>query len=338
MSALVLSVPLGALPLTVPTALPRLTAGAVFGRWRFDPFALGFVVLAGALYAAGIRRVRRAGGRWSAGRTAAFYGLGLGAVVIATCSVLAVYARVLLWPVTTANIMLDLLAPLGLAIGDPIGLVREGSGPPGRARLAAVLASPLLRFWTFPLVSSAAVLASELSIYFTPYLEAALTHPAVWQLMHLQLLVTGLLFVLPMLSGVELLPAWCTPGVRVPLVFVDGLFDSLPGIFIMVSSSLLAGGWYARQPRDWGPSVRLDQQIAGGVLFSLAELVALPFLVAVFVEWWRHERARTAELDARLDAEEAARAAAAAAQGQQATADGDGRTRPWWETDPAGRD
>ena len=327
----------GSTQLLALEVLPRLTGRTAFTSWRLDPFALAVVLLAAGLYLNGIRAARRRGRRWSLPRTAGFVGLGLGAIVIATMSMLAVYARVLFWPATTANILLDLVAPLGLAVGDPIGLARLSLTDRGRSRLEAVLASRFLRFWTFPLISSAAVLSSELSIYFTGYFQAALAHGAIWQLMHLQLLVTGLLFVVPMLTGQELLPGWCTPGLRVLLVFLDGLFDSIPGLLILFSTPLLAGEWYAVQARDWGPSLRLDQQLAGGILFTLAELVSLPFLIAVFVEWWRSERTRTAELDAQLDAEDAERARSAASTGPGPSPE---RERPWWETEvsrPPGR-
>ena len=307
------------------TVLPRLTGATAISSWTLDPYALSVVVAAAGLYAHGVRRAAHAGQHWPVGRTVAFFGLGLGTVVLATMSMFVVYARVLFWPATTANIMLDLVAPLGVALGDPIGLARVSLTLRGRARMERTMVSRFVRFWTFPLVSSAAVLASELSIYFTPYFSAALAHEVVWQLMHLQLLATGMLFVIPVLGAAELLPRWCTPGVRVPLVFLDGLFDSLPGILIMVSPALLAGGWYTAHPRNWGPSPRFDQQLAGGLLFTLAELVSLPFLVAVFVGWWRSERTATAELDARLDAAEAA--AVGSAQ------DKDALSRPWWEAD-----
>lgn len=305
------------------TVLPRLTDATAISSWTLDPYALTVVLVAAGLYATGVRRAARSGRHWPPRRTATFVGVGLGAVVLATMSMLAVYARVLFWPATTANILLDLVAPLGLALGDPVGLARVSLQARGRAWLERAMASRFVRFWTFPLVSSIAVLASELSIYFTPYFSAALAHEAVWQVMHLQLLATGLLFVVPVLSAPELLPRWCRPGVRVLLVFLDGLFDSVPGILIMVSPVLLAGGWYAAHARNWGPSVPFDQQLAGGLLFTLAELVSLPFLVAVFVGWWRAERAATADLDARLDAAEA--------QGAS------GLSQPWWEDDATER-
>ncbi|GHJ41893.1 hypothetical protein Sm713_75020 [Streptomyces sp. TS71-3] len=43
---------------------------------------------------------------------------GLGVLVVATMSSLAVYDHVLFWPAGVQNVLLDLVAPLGLAPGE----------------------------------------------------------------------------------------------------------------------------------------------------------------------------------------------------------------------------
>ncbi|MFC4030433.1 cytochrome c oxidase assembly protein [Streptomyces polygonati] len=328
-------------------ALPELTVTRFVDSWRLDGFVLVAVLLLAAVYAYGVRRRLRAGEPWPLWRGACFFVLGLGTLVFATMSALAVYNRVLFWPAAVQNILLDLFVPLGLALGDPLAL----ASPTGRLRRA--FASRPARVLTYPLVSSVLVLVSELSIYFTPYFATSLGDPLVLQLMHLQLLLTGSLFVLPMLSRQELLPRWCNYPVRAALVFFDGLFDSVPGIVVMTSGTTVAGHWYATHPRSWGPSVQYDQMLGGGLMVTLAELVALPFLLVVFLEWWRAERERTVALDARLDREAvAAQARASVAAKRQApvpaaaapsadvpsapapaAADVPERTRPWWETD-----
>jgi putative copper resistance protein D len=309
-------------------ALPELTTTRFFESWQLDGCALAVVLLLAAAYAYGVRRRLRAGERWPLWRTACFYVFGLGTLVFATMSALAVYNQVLFWPAAVQNILLDLFAPLGLALGDPLGL----AAPTGRLNRAVT--SRAARVLTYPLVSSVLVLASELTIYFTPYFATALGNPAVRQVMHLQLLLTGCLFVLPMLSRQELLPRWCSHPVRAALVFFDGLFDSVPGIVVMTSGTLVAGHWYSTHPRTWGPTVQHDQLLGGGLMLTLAELVALPFLLLVFLEWWRAERDRTADLDARLDREAAAtRPPTPAAVPTAPTEAVPEMTRPWWETD-----
>ncbi|MEW1656917.1 cytochrome c oxidase assembly protein [Streptomyces sp. NPDC093707] len=330
--------PLAAAVHTAAAGLPELTAGRLIGTWQLDPYALVLILLLGGLYAGGVVRLARRGERWPVARAVAFAGLGLGAIAVATMSGLAVYDHELFWPAAVQNIVLDLIAPLGLALGDPLSLALRAlpQEHPSTRRLRAAVSGRLVRFLTFPLVSTVLVLSSELAIYFTPYFPTALRHGPLHELMYLQLLVVGSLFVLPMLTREELLPSWCSHPVRALLVLLDGLVDAVPGIVVMTSGTLIAGGWYASRHQPWDPSPQQDQMIGGGLMLTLAELVGLPFLIAVFAEWVRDERRKTAALDARLDRDlavsaPATPAAAAAAPG--AAAPQPETTRPWWETD-----
>ncbi|UWS77270.1 cytochrome c oxidase assembly protein [Streptomyces noursei] len=333
-------------PTAVASGLPELTAGRLLDSWRLDPYALVLILVLGGLYAWGVVRLARRGQRWPVARSVAFAGLGLGAVAVATMSGLAVYDHELFWPAAVQNIVLDLIAPLGLALGDPLSLALKVLPPERRTArwLRARLSGRLLRFLTFPLVSTVLVLSSELAIYFTPYFPTALRHGPLHELMYLQLLVVGSLFVLPMLSREELLPSWCSHPVRALLVLLDGLVDAVPGIVVMTSGTLIAGGWYASQHRPWDPSLQQDQMIGGGLMLTIAELVGLPFMIAVFAEWVRDERRRTRALDARLDRELAVAAPAPAATAATTATTAPAApaapavaqpevTRPWWETD-----
>ncbi|MER8090862.1 cytochrome c oxidase assembly protein [Streptomyces sp. NPDC094048] len=99
--------------------------------------ALPTVVVLGGLYVAGVVRRVRSGQRWSATRTLAFALLGLGMLVVATMSSLAVYDRVLFWPAAVQNILLDLLVPLGS------GGARSGTRPPSWTRASTASSPPL---------------------------------------------------------------------------------------------------------------------------------------------------------------------------------------------------
>ncbi|PJN36042.1 hypothetical protein CG747_35045 [Streptomyces sp. CB02959] len=330
---------------TVASGLPELTAGRLLDSWRLDPYALVLILVLGGLYAWGVVRLARRGERWPVARVVAFAGLGLGAIAVATMSGLAVYDHELFWPAAVQNIVLDLIAPLGLALGDPLALALKALPQERWAarRLRAAVSGRVVRFLTFPLVSTVLVLSSELAIYFTPYFPTALRHGPLHELMYLQLLVVGSLFVLPMLTREELLPSWCSHPVRALLVLLDGLVDAVPGIVVMTSGTLIAGGWYASRHQPWDPSLQQDQMIGGGLMLTIAELVGLPFLIAVFAEWVRDERRRTRALDDRLDremavaaaapAQSAAPAAPARSAAAPAAAPEPELTRPWWETD-----
>ncbi|MFG3200891.1 cytochrome c oxidase assembly protein [Streptomyces sp. NPDC048192] len=311
-------------------ALPELTTGRLLSTWQLDVPALLLVLALGALYGWGVARLRKRGTPWPPLRVTAFALLGLGALVVATMSALAVYDHVLFWPAAVQNILLDLVAPLGLALGDPLRLAVEALPEDAGGRVRRAMTGRLIRVLTFPLVSTALVLGTELTVYFTPYFATALRVGWLHELMYLHLLAAGCLFVVPVLTREETLPAWCTHPVRAALVFVDGIVDAVPGVVVMTHGTLIAGAWYLHHAPAWSPDVRHDQQIGGGAMLSIAELVALPFLLALLYQWARAERVHSAALDRRLDAE-LAPVTPPASNPDQAPAPE--RVRPWWETE-----
>ncbi len=270
-------------------------------------------------------------------------------------SALAVYDRVLFWPAAVQNILLDLFAPLGLALGDPFGLAAP-RGPAGRA----LRSRPGARA-DVSVGSSVLVLASETDHLLHAVLPTALGNGPVRQLMHLQLLLTGCCSCCPCSAGRRLLPRWCTHPVRAVLVFVDGLFDSVPGIVVMFTAPWWpATGTTPRTAGSLGALRAADQMLGGGAhAHPRRNWSACRSSLLVFVEWWRTERERTVELDARLDREAPLNPLPAAGRpgpaGARSAPDGARRppvpaarcgsprlapppaapecTRPWWETD-----
>ncbi|MFB7501132.1 cytochrome c oxidase assembly protein [Streptomyces sp. NPDC056161] len=313
-------------------SLPEPTVGRLLSSWQLDVPALLLCGALGAAYGWGVLRLHRRGRSWPAARLAAFAVLGLGTLVVATMSGLAVYDRVLFWPAAVQNILLDLLAPLGLALGDPLRLAVEALPGTTAVRVRRAMTGRIVRILTFPLVSTVLVLATELTVYFTPYFATALRLSWLHELMYLNLLAAGCLFVVPVLTREQTLPSWCTHPVRAALVFLDGLVDAVPGIVVMTHGTLIAGAWYLHHAPPWDTDVPHDQQTGGGVMVSIAELVALPFLLAILVQWARVERAQTAVLDRRLDTELVPVPAPPGGPDSPSAAAAD-RVRPWWETE-----
>jgi cytochrome c oxidase assembly factor CtaG len=306
---------------------PPLTVARFVDSWRFDPWTTAVIVVFLAAYLAGVRTVRRRGEAWPWSRTASFVVLGLGVLAVSTMSSLAVYSPVLLWPMALRATLLLTIVPVGLGLGEPIGLVSACLSPAGAARWQGFLRSRPIRVLTFPAVSPLLAVTTQFVVFFTGYLGAAFDHAAVMRLLELQLVVTGCLFALPLL-GVEVLPAWCTQPVRMTFASIDGLLDAVPGVVVMTSSTLVAHGYYGSVVRTWGPSHGWDQTIAGGLMLTVAEVVAVPFIGILFRAWIR-EDARNAEIvDAALDVADARRIAVAPIDTEPETA------RPWWETDP----
>lgn len=309
------------------TMLPPLTAGRFFGSWRFDPWVTAGCAVTLVAYLYGVRRARSAGAHWPLIRIVAFAVLGLGVLVVSTMSSLAVYSSVLLWPMALRITLLLTIVPVGLGLGDPIGLVTAALTPAGAARWQGLLHSLPVRVLTFPAVAPLLAVATQFVVFFTGYLGAAQHSAAVMRLLELQMVVTGCLFALPLL-GVEVLPVWCTQPVRMTFAAIDGLLDAIPGIAVMTSSTLVAHGYYGGVQRAWGPTRGWDQTIAGGLMLTVAEVVAIPFVAILYGAWIREDAQHAEVVDAQLDVADARQRAVTPAEQEPVT------DRPWWEVDP----
>ena len=322
---------------------PELTAARVLTEWTLDIPVLVAVLLAGGLYLAGMRRVRRAR-PWPPGRAVAFYAGGLGTVIIATMSFVGVYQGVLFYIRSVQTILLLLVVPLFVALGRPLTLITAAAPRAGR-RLDAVVHSRLARALTFPAIPTLVIVLVPFVLYFSPWYAASLRSGTVRELTYLALLAPGFVFFW-MFLRVDPVPRAYPYLVGLWVSAGEVVGDAVLGLAIIAYQGLIAGAYYHALARPWGPSLRSDQVIGGGVLWVLGDIVGLPFLAAQFIQMIREDETEAASVDAELDAVEAAENAAAAGAVTVATgADADpaepgaaarepAGSQPWWERDP----
>jgi cytochrome c oxidase assembly factor CtaG len=325
---------------------PELTFTRALGSWTLDPWTLAGIVILGGGYLAGVRRLRRAGTPWPGGRTVAFCGLGLGFAVLGTMSFVGVYQPVLFYVRSVQTILFLLVIPLFLALGRPLSLVIAAAPGPGR-RLASAIASPAARLATFPAITTLVLVLTPFLVYFTPWYAAGFTSTAVAQLTHLAFALPGFVFFWTLLR-VDPVPKAYPYVVSLWITAAEVVGDAVLGLSVVASNSLLAGPYYHALARPWGPSLRTDQVLGGGVLWIFGDIVGLPFLAAQLIQMIREDEADARVIDAELDARDVAAAVTPApvtpapdalpATGPAAT--GPASTgQPWWESDPrfAGR-
>ncbi len=261
-----------------------------------DPLGAVIAVAVGTAYGLLVRTRRRRGSPWPRWRTG-MYAVGVGALLLAS-GLPRPRAAGRLWVDALALGLVLAVAPMFLALGDPLRLYESARGRPlrwTRSRPA--------RLVLFPVVGSFVSAAVVLWCLAGGWWDASLTSPVARAGLEVVLLGVGLLVCLPLLTD-ELLPTWCGHGLRVLLAAVDGLVDAVPGLVLMTWMTVFATG-YARH----------EQQLAGGVFLAVAESVAIPMLVAVVAEWVRDEDRVAARVDAELDAQPDTGA-------------------PWWLDDP----
>jgi cytochrome c oxidase assembly factor CtaG len=103
------------------------------------------------------------------------------------------------------------------------------------------------------------------------------------------------------------------------VAFIELLADALPGIIVRLDTHVLAAGYFLT------PQPLRDQQLGGDLLWGLGEVIDLPFLVLLLVQWVRSDARDAQAADEALDARQAATTGPASAEAVW--------ERPWWETD-----
>ncbi|NYG08681.1 putative copper resistance protein D [Phycicoccus badiiscoriae] len=287
------------------------TLSDIVTRWVVSPFGTLVALLLSVAYAAGLVALRRSGEHVPVLRPLVFYVVGIGSLVLATDGGLAAARSTSFVAAAAQSAVLAAITPIGIALGDPLGLARRALGPGATRGLDRVVGSRVARVVFFPLVGSVVATALHLLVFTTGWLAASVASAWVRELTYAVLLVSGLVFVLPLL-GEALVPTWCTAGVRVLIAFGDGLLDAVPGVVVMASPSLLGAPVAAYLA---APDPLWQQRLGGGAMFGIAEVVGLPLLAATVAVWVRSDAREAALVDARLDLEEES-------------------DRPWWETDP----
>jgi cytochrome c oxidase assembly factor CtaG len=316
---------------------PQLTLARAFTEWALDPWALGFVLLLGGLYLAGVRRARRSGTLWPAGRTVLFCGLGLGFCVISTMSWVGVYSGVLFYVRAVQTVLMLLLIPLFFTLGRPLTLAiasLPGLGP----RIEAGIRSRVAKIATFPAITIVVMMIVPFVVYFTPLYTAGFQNVAARELTHLLLLVPGFVFFWTLLR-VDPVPKAYPYLVALWVTGAEVVADAAIGLAVVADQNLIAGSYYHAVGYPFGPSLATAQVLGGGVLWILGDAVGLPFLAAQLIAMIREDEAEAKVIDAELDAREAEQAvpqpaAASVSGGASNEPKARPETKPWWETDP----
>jgi cytochrome c oxidase assembly factor CtaG len=303
----------------VALALDRLSGAGALGHWTVQPLALALVAALAIAYGRELMLLRREGGWWPAGRTVTFTA-GLLLLVFASCGFPQVYADDLYWVWTAQTLVLWILVPIVILAGHPVQLATRG----GRGRhLQRALRLPPLRVLASPLVGPALVPLLSAVLFFGPLPRWAIEHPITGWVLQLVLLAVGALMVLP-LVGLEEQASSLAVGLSLLIGSVELVLDAVPGVVLRLHNTLATSWFDARAVHGWSPSPISDQRVAGAVLWCVAEVIDLPFLVLVFRRWVRADAREAAEVDAVLEAERAAH--------------GTDRDTPWWLTGPEPRD
>ena len=205
-----------------------------------------------------------------------------------------------------------------------------------RSRAAVVL--------TFPAITTLALVAVPMTMYFTSWYTAVFHSDAIRELTYLVLMVPGYVFFWTLLR-VDPVPKEYPYGVAMWITAAEVVGDAFFGIAIIADTNLIAAPHYRAVGYPCGPGLSASQVIGGGIIWILGDLVGLPFLAVQLIQMMREDQAEAAVIDAELDARDAARTDASAARRPAPARDGREtagsparrRARPPRTTAPGGR-
>lgn len=308
------------------TEVGPLTLQAVLTSWQFDAVSVVAVLALAVGYG---WCVRRSGLR---GRAVWCFGVSMVLWLLATVSMIGVYAYVLFWVRALQVVLLLLVVPFFLASATPVTALRGALSPAGQDRVERLLASRLARVVVHPATTSIAMLGTPWLLYLTPWYTVALQQPAVAASTRMLLVLIGFGYFYARLQA-DPVPRRYSQLISLLISVAESIGDGILGIVLWLGP-LIAPAYYAALQRDWGPSLRMDQVIGAGILWILGDVLGVPFLIVLMRALGADEKARAAEVDAELDRAAAVGVADGADEPAEPTAaEEPARPALWWEAD-----
>jgi cytochrome c oxidase assembly factor CtaG len=265
---------------------PPVSVLKLASLWQFAPIVTAFVVLAGGLYLWGVLRVRRRhpARPWPATRTALFLG-GLAVVVIATQSGIGSYDDVLFWDHMVQHLLLLMVAPPLLVVGQPVTLLLHASRNPVHTWTKKLLRSRVVTAITWPVFGTALYVGVIVGTHLTGFMNLVLANQTVHNAEHALFLVAGYLYFLPLL-GREPIHWKVSYPTRIFLLFIAMPVDAFTGLALGSEGSNPFPNLAVGRP-SWAPSPLDDVHIGGAVMWVGGAGLMFVLLLTVFFAWSR---------------------------------------------------
>ncbi|GAB3795390.1 cytochrome c oxidase assembly protein [Humibacter antri] len=287
-------------PLPAPVTLARYLFGV-----NIDPLWLigcGFAIF---FYLAGVVRLHRRGDKWPIGRTIAWIA-GILALLWVTNGGINVYEKYLFSSHMLAHMLLTMAVPVLLVPGAPVTLAlraikkRTDGSRGGREWVLLVVHSKIAAFLTHPITAAVLFSGSLWVFYYSPLFSWATTDHIGHEWMIIHFLITGYLFV-QSLIGIDPVPYRFSYPMRLVLLLATMAFHAFFGLSIMTTDGLFLADWYGAMGRTWGVSPLADQQLAGGIAWSIGEIPTVALAITVAIQWSRSDAKETKRRDRQAD-------------------------------------
>ena len=266
--------------------LPAFSLQQIADRWTFAPLATGLVIATAVLYLWGVWRVgsRHPARPWPWWRTWLFVS-GLAVIVVATQSGIGTYDDVLFWDHMIQHLLLIMVAPPLLVLGQPVTLLLHASRDPLHTWVKRAVRSRVAAFLTWPPFTIAAYAATIVGTHLTSAMNVVMTNQLAHDAEHALYLIVGYLFFLPLLGWEPI--RWRIPyPMRILALIVVMPVDTFTGLVLGYSATGMTG----MMSRSWGPSPVEDVHLGGAVMWIGGDAIMLVLIMTVFLAWSRDDR------------------------------------------------
>jgi cytochrome c oxidase assembly factor CtaG/putative copper export protein len=256
-------------------------------------------------YLAGVWRLKRRGDAWPIHRTVLWI-LGMLVLLYVTSGGVNVYEKYLFSAHMIAHMVLTMAIPVLLVPSAPITLAlrairkREDGSRGAREWILIAVHSRPFNFVAHPLVAALLFASSLWVFYYTPLFSYATTDHVGHEWMIVHFLIVGYLFV-SSLIGVDPGPARPPYPMRLLILLATMAFHAFFGLALITSTGLLSADWYGAM--GWGPSISAlgDQQLAGGIAWSIGEIPTLALAILVAFMWGRSDARESRRYDRKAE-------------------------------------
>lgn len=294
-----------ALFLTGEPLPPELTPIRFITEWKFDILWMVIVGFLAFFYLAGVWRLHKRGDKWPVLRTISFL-TGLAGLFYITNGGVNAYEQYLFSAHMLAHMVLGMGIPVLLVPGAPITLAlrairkRTDGSRGAREWILIGVHSRIAGFLGRPLVAAVFFTMSLWVFYYSPLFRWAAEDHIGHTFMVVHFLLTGYLLV-QTLIGIDPMPYKAPYAIRLLVLLGTMAFHAFFGLTLMMGDRLLAADWYGAMGRPWGPSAIADQQIGGGIAWSIGEIPTLILAIAVVIMWAKSDTVLARRLDRKAD-------------------------------------
>ena len=274
-----------------------------FTEWNLDLLwliACGFGIF---FYVAGVVRLRRRGDRWPVYRTVLWVA-GVLLLAYITNGGVNVYEQYLFSAHMGAHMVLTMAVPVLLVPGAPVTLAARAIRPRtdgsrgGREWILRAVHSRFAGVIANPIVAAVLFAGSLWVFYYSPLFRWSMVDHIGHEWMIGHFLITGYLFV-QSLIGIDPVPYRLPYPFRLLLLLGTMAFHAFFGLAIMSGTGLLLADWYGAM--GWGTDALVDQQLGGGIAWSIGEIPTLALAITVAVQWARSDEKESRRRDRHAD-------------------------------------